>query len=519
MSSNNLATASAPTTTGRWVLLATILASSMAFIDGSALNVALPRIQIDLSATGVDLLWIRSAYSLWVASLILVGGSLGDHLGRKRIFAIGIAIFAAASLVCGLAPTTGVLIAARAVQGVGGALMIPGSLAIISAFFPPDQRGRAIGTWSAFSTITTVLGPVIGGELASRGLWRAVFFINLPLAVIALATLYLKVPESRDETAPPQLDYLGAFLAMLGLAGITYGFIQGPELGWSIPIVLALVVGFGALIAFVVVESRSDHPMVPLRLFKSRTFSGANALTLFLYGALSGALFFLPLNLVQVQGYTEAEVGRSFLPFAILLTLLSRFAGGLADRYGPRLLLTVGPAITGLGFLILSLPGVTGGSSDYWTTYFPGIVVIGVGMGITVAPLTTAVMGSVSSSHSGTASGINNAVARTADVLATAIIGAVVLVTFNAALDTRTADLGLAPETRSALLSESVKLAGAEPPAGLPTETETVVVQRIKLAFVDTFRLAVLIGTGMAWLSALLAALIIEIKPQREAVE
>jgi len=501
--------------TGRWVLLATILASSMAFIDSSALNVALPAIQADLGASGAQLLWVVNAYSLMLASLILVGGSLGDHLGRKRVFMIGISLFAAASLVCGLAPSAGALIAARAVQGVGGALMVPGSLAIISAYFGPGTRGRAIGTWSMFSTLTTILGPLVGGELASRGLWRAVFFINLPLAVIALAVLYLKVPESRDETAPPGLDYLGALLATLGLAGITYGFIQGPDLGWNNPqILFALVGGLVALAAFVVVETRSDHPMVPLSLFKSRTFAGTNLLTLFLYGALSAALFFLPLNLVQVQGYNEAEAGRSFLPFAIILTALSRWSGWLVDRVGPRWPLTVGPTITGVGFFLLSLPGLTHGFADYWTSYFPAIVVMGIGMGVTVAPLTTAVMGSVSSNRAGTASGINNAVARTAGVLAIAIMGALALVAFRGALEARTVQLGLPSEVRVALESEASKLADADAPPGLPPQTQAAVEESIKLAFVDTFRLTTYIAAGLAWLSALLAALTVESRPE-----
>src|SRR6266540_499832 len=302
---------------GGWVLIATILASSMAFIDGSALNVALPALQADLHATGAQLLWIVNAYLLMLAALILVGGSLGDRLGRKKVFMAGIGLFMLASLACGLAPTVELLIGARVIQGIGGALMIPGSLAIIGASFGAEQRGRAIGTWSAATTLVTIAGPVLGGFLAGAGLWRGVFLINLPLGIAALLVLYFKVSESRDETVDRAIDYLGAILVALGLAGLTYGFISAPTRGFDdIQSAGALVVGVGALAAFVVVESRTPHPMLPLRLFRSRTFSGTNLLTLFLYGALSVGIFFLSLNLVQVQGYSQSLAGLAFTPFA-----------------------------------------------------------------------------------------------------------------------------------------------------------------------------------------------------------
>lgn len=500
--------------TGRWVLVSAILASSMAFIDGSALNVALPSIQEALAASGPDLLWIVNAYALFLAALILVGGSLGDHFGRKRIFMIGIGVFAAASLACGLAPTTMILIVARAVQGVGGALMVPGSLAIIAACFESAERGRAIGTWSAYSTLTTILGPVLGGELAGRGLWRFIFFINIPLALVALVILYLKVPESRDEKAAAELDYPGALLVTLGLAGITYGFIEAPRRGWGDPLILvALVGGLAALVGFVLVERSSRHPLIPLAIFQSRTFSGTNALTLFLYAALAGALFFLPLNLVQIQGYGQAMAGRAILPFAASLMILSRWAGGLVDRTGPRLPLTVGPIITGVGFLLLSQPGLTEGPADYWTTFLPGIIALGIGMGITVAPLTTAVMGAAPANYAGSASGINNAVARTAGVLAIAIMGGIALLAFGNALARQTEELELPAEARAALQAEAEKLGEAEAPAELPAETKTAVEQAIREAFITTFRLMNGIAAGLAWISAGLAAVLIEKKP------
>lgn len=498
-------------TNPNWVLVATILASSMAFIDSSALDVASPALQADLHIDGSQLFWIINGYALFLASLILVGGSLGDHYGRKRVFMIGIALFTAASVACGVAPSPDLLIGARAVQGIGGALMVPGSLAILSASFSAERRGRAIGTWSTFSTLTTILGPMLGGWLAGQGLWRVIFFINLPLAVTTLVILALKVPESRDETAPKQLDYPGALLATFGLAAITYGFLQAPKLGLTESTVLiALLGGVVALIAFVWVESRSDHPMVPLKLFRSRTFSGANALTLFLYAALRIAPLFLILNLVQVQGYPQESAGLTFLPFALLLTVMSRWAGGLVDRIGPRLPLTIGPLIAGVGMFMIGLPGITEGLNTYWVTYFPGIVILGIGLGITVAPLTTAVMGSAPAESTGTASGINNAVARTAGVLAVAILGSLALFVFSSVLENRTRELNLPAQAQAELRVEAAKLADALPPAGLTPDLKTQVEMAIKWSFVDTFRFVTLLAGGLAWLSALLAWFLIQ---------
>ena len=456
-----------------WVLFATILASSMAFIDSSALNVALPAIQADLEATGIELLWIINAYLLLVASLMLVGGSLGDHFGRKRVFQTGIMVFTGASAVCGLAPGTGVLIAARAVQGIGGALMIPGSLAIIAALFPANRRGRAIGTWSAATTITTIGGPILGGALAEAGLWRLIFFINLPLGLLALVALFRYVPETRDETAAHDLDYPGALLAFLGLSGIVYGALevgrQGPAAGFTDPVVVgSFLAGIAALIAFVYIENRSANPLVPLHLFRSRTFSGVNLMTVFLYAALTGTFFFLPLNLVQTQNYGETMAGFALIPFTVLLALLSRWAGGLADQYGPRLFLTVGPFMVGVGWLVLSLPGVTHGPETYWGTYFPGVLIVGLGMGLTVAPLTTTVMSTAPSSHSGVAAGISNAITRSSQVLATAIMGAVALVAFNAALDLRSETIeGLTGPQQAAIIAEARELGQASVPRRL----------------------------------------------------
>ncbi len=500
--------------TGRWVLVSTILASAMAFIDGSALNVAMPALQAGLQASGAQLLWVVNSYLLVLAALILVGGSLGDELGRKRVFMAGIGLFMLASLACGLAPTADFLIGARVAAGVGGALMIPGSLSIISSYFGAERRGQAIGTWSSVTTMVTIAGPVLGGLLSNAGLWRGVFLINLPLGAAALAVLYFKVPESRDEESSGKVDYLGAFLAMLGLAGLTYGFISAPALGFGDPRVAGtLAGGVVALAAFVVVEARregSGRAMLPLSLFNSRTFSGTNLITLFLYGALSVGGFFMSLNLVQVQGYNLAIAGLTFLPSALLLTTLSRWSGKLADRYGARLPLIVGPSIVGLAFVEWSLVGITRGPADYWTTYFPGTLLWGLGMGLTVAPLTTAVMGSVATHHSGTASGVNNAVSRTAGVLAIAVVGAVALFAFATALQAHTAPLALPVEARTALQAQAGRLGGAEVPAQVAAEDVGATHLAIKLAFLDAFRVVLFICAGLAWLSAAMAAVLVE---------
>jgi EmrB/QacA subfamily drug resistance transporter len=488
--------------TGFWVLTATILASSMAFIDGSALSVALPALQADLGASAADLLWVNNAYGLMLAALILVGGALGDLYGRKRIFMLGIGLFAAASLLCGIAPNSALLIAARTVQGLGGSLMIPGSLALISANFGENQRGAAIGTWSAFSTITTILGPGLGGVLASAGLWRLVFLINLPLAAVALWVLLRHVPESHAHQAR-KLDYPGAVLATLGLAGITYGLIEVPAQGWtSAAVVVALAVGLLALVGFVLVELRSPEPMLPLSLFRSPIFSGTNLLTLFLYGGLYGIFFFLPLNLIQVQGYNEALAGMANLPLALMLAILARPAGSLADRFGPRLPLTIGPALAGAAFAWLAWPGLTGGPGDYWLSFFGPIVLLGLGMAITITPLSAAVMGAVDSERAGIASGVNNAVSRIAGVLAIAVMGLVALTSFAGALEQQALAQGLDEATRSALAQEAPKLAGAVPPANLDATSLAAAQTAIKLAFIDVFRLLCFVSAGLAWISA-----------------
>lgn len=496
-----------PPGAGPWVLASTILGSSMAFIDGTVVNVALPALQRNLGATGSEAQWVVESYALFLAALILVGGSLGDHLGRKRIYTAGVILFTAASVACGLAPNVTALIVARAVQGVGGAMLVPGSLAIISATFGGEARGRAIGTWSGFTTLTSALGPVLGGWLVQTISWRAVFLINVPLA-LAVLLITTKVPESRDEHASGGLDWLGAALVTLGLGGIVYGLIEWSAIGFGRPAVsIALALGVVALLLFLLVESRVAAPMLPLSLFQSRTFTGANLLTLLLYGALGGALYYLPFNLQQAQGYSAAAAGASFLPFTAIMFNLSRWAGGLVSHYGARLPLTVGPLITAGGFLLFSVPG-RGGS--YWTTYFPAVVVLAFGMAITVAPLTTVVMNAVSSDQSGIASGVNNAVSRAAGLLAIAILGIVVASSFSSNLDSRLARDHVTPAIRHALDAQQSRLAAARPPAGVDAATRIRLKNDIADAFVESFRLAMCIGAALALLSALCARLLIE---------
>ena len=496
---------SSSTAAGRWVLVATIAASCMAFIDGSALNVALPALQRDLGTGGAGLLWVLNGYLLVLAALILEGGALGDRLGRKRVCMWGIALFAAASLGCGLAPSTAWLVAARVVQGVGGALLIPGSLALISAGFPADKRGQAIGTWSSATTLVTLGGPALGGWLADAGRWRVIFFLNLPLAAVALWVLWRKVPETRDETGT-EPDWLGAALAALGLAALTFGLLAAPDRGWGHPLAWGpLAGGLAALGAFGAVEARSAHPMLPLVLFRNATFSGTNLLTLLLYGALAAAMLFLSLNLVQVQGYSQLQAGLAFMPLAGAITLLSRVAGGWADRHGPRPLLAAGPLVVAAGFGWLGQVGLTGGPSAYWTTFFPGLLLFGLGMALTVVPLTTAVMTAVADHYAGTASGVNNAVSRTAGVLALAVMGAFALGNFASQLRARTVALPMPSAARAALGREAAKLGAAAVPGAVPVAQRPAVRAAIRAAFVQTYQRVLWGCAALAVLSAGLA--------------
>jgi EmrB/QacA subfamily drug resistance transporter len=471
----------------------------------------LPALQREFSATVAQAQWVIESFALFLAALLLVGGAAGDRFGRRRVFAIGVALFTAASVWCGFASGIEELIIARAVQGIGGALLVPGSLAIISASFAEAERGKAIGTWSGYSAMTAALGPVLGGYLIDHLSWRYAFLINLPVGVVVLALTYWHVPESRNREAAARVDWAGGALASVGLGGVVYALIEAPARGWGHPaIVSAFVAGAAALAAFVVVERRHPAPMLPLDLFRSRNFSAANGLTLLLYAALGGGLFFLPLNLIQVQGYTGAQAGAALLPFVLCLFFLSRWAGGLVNRYGAKPPLVVGPAIAGVGFALLAVPGIGG---SYWSTFFPGVLVLGIGMAITVAPLTTVVMGSVGMQAAGAASGVNNAVSRVAALLAIALLGIVMTYGFDRTLEQKLTTLALPPQTVQAVEQQRDKLAGIEIPSDVEPGAYDALRDAIGISFVWGFRAVMILSAVLAFASAALALTRIEQRP------
>jgi EmrB/QacA subfamily drug resistance transporter len=485
---------------GPWVLIATILASSMAFIDGTVVNVALPALQSALHAAVTKIQWVVESYALMLASLLLLGGSLGDLYGRRKIFICGVLLFAIGSSWCGLSSSITSLIVARGLQGIGAAFLVPGSLAIISASYTEDERGRAIGTWSGFTAITAAIGPVLGGWLVENESWRWVFFINLPIAILVILISLWRVQESRNEEASKSLDWLGATLATFGLGGVTYALIDASASTSSREAVIWVLgmAGVGALLGFLAVESRSQTPMVSLRLFRSRDFSGANLLTFLLYAPLGGILFFFPLDLIQVQHYSATQAGAALLPLILLVFVLSRWSGGLVARYGARMPLTVGSLVAASGFALFIRPGI---GASYWITFFPAVVVLGIGLAISVAPLTTAVMESVPASEAGVASGVNNAVSRIAGLLAVAVFGLVLSAGFNRSLDHSLPRMQLSLSARQSAEMQRSKLAGAQ-------IREPLIMHAFDEAFVSGFRDVVWISVGMALLSAVSAQMI-----------
>jgi EmrB/QacA subfamily drug resistance transporter len=485
----------------RWVLAATILASSMGFIDGTVVNIALPALQAQMGATITDVQWVVEAYTLFLGSLMLTGGALGDKFGRRRIFFIGVVVFTGGSIACGLAPNMTLLIAFRAVQGVGAAMMVPGSLSIISATFPDNERGKAIGTWSAFTSVTMVIGPLVGGALIDHVSWRAIFFLNVPLAVVTMYLTIRYVPESR-EAKSQRLDWPGAVLATCGLGALVYGFIESSMVG--------IVAGLALLAAFVVVEWRSASPLLPLELFRSTAFCGANLITLFLYAALAGCLFFVPMNLIQLQGFSATEAGAAMIPTVLLLFLISRWAGGLADRIGAKPLLIVGPTVAGAGFALFLLPGL---NASYWTGFLPGFIVLGLGMSITVAPLTATVMGAAKRDHSGVASGVNNAIDEIAGLLAVAVFGLVMAHAFNGGLESGLQAAKVAPQVQQEIRTQEPKLAAIEIPKGLGTAQGDAIKQAIDTSFLSGFRLVMVLGVALSLLSAICAWLTLGATP------
>lgn len=403
----------------RWLLAASVLGSGIALLDATVVNVALPAIGCELGADLTGQQWVLDSYLLSLSALLLSGGAAGDRYGRRRVFLVGLAVFTAASLVCGLAPSIGWLIVARLVQGVGAAALVPGSLALIDAGIGDDDRGRAVGIWAGMSGVTTALGPFIGGWLVDAASWRWVFFLNIPLAV-AVAWIALRhVPESRNPTAAGRPDILGTVAVAVGLAGAVYALIEIPSRGWSLTTAAAAVVGAAGLVAFPLIERRVQSPFLPLTLFRSRQFTGANLTTLTVYTAVGGALFLLVLQLQQSLHYTALQGGLATLPMTIIMLIGSPWIGALAQRRGPRILMTVGPLIAALGLALMArvVPGTT-----YLGTVLPAVVVFGVGLALTVAPLTAAVLAAVPDSYAGTASGVNNAISRVAGLLAVAVL-------------------------------------------------------------------------------------------------
>jgi EmrB/QacA subfamily drug resistance transporter len=443
------------TARGRWVLAATVLGSGIAFLDATVVGIALPSISRTFGGGVGTLQWVITGYSLTLAAFLLLGGSLGDRFGRRRVFSVGIAWFAVASACCGLAPTSGFLIGARVVQGIGGALLTPGSLAILQASFRPEDRSRAIGAWSGLGGVASAAGPLIGGYLLAVASWRWVFFINVPLSLFVLAITARHVPESSDPTNKGRVDTVGAALAVIFLAAATYALIEGPTRGWSSPVIVtAFVLAVLAAPAFIIVERRVAGPMLPLDLFRSRQFSGTNAVTFVVYGALGGALFLLPVELQLVQHYTPLDSGLALLPVTVIMLLFSARSGQLSTRIGPRLQMSLGPVLVGAGLALLARATDSG---SYWAQVFPAVLLFGFGLAFTVAPLTATAMGSAPAEHSGIASAVNNTVARAAGLFAVAVLPLAAGLTGAAAL---------APSELAAGFRTAVYISGAACAAG-----------------------------------------------------
>jgi EmrB/QacA subfamily drug resistance transporter len=489
--------------TGKWTLGACIIASSMAFIDTSALNVVLPSLQEDLDATGTDLFWVLNSYLVMLSSLIIVGGSLGDKLGRVKIFRWGIILFTIASILCGIATSIDQLIWFRILQGTGGAFMIPGSLAIISATFSDQEKGKAIGTWSAATVLVTMGGPILGGALADVGLWRLIFFINVPLGIICTIVLFLKVPESKAPENKYRIDWKGAFFLAFSLATFTFGFLNIPELGISdLKSYLPLLIGIVSFVSFLYLENRVKAPMMPLGIFKNRTFSGVNLLTFFLYAGLSAVMLFLSLNMIQIQGYTQMQAGMTFLPFTILMALIAKKVGSLSDKWGARNFLIGGPVVTGMGFLALGLVGQTIGVEAFWTTFFPGILLFGLGMSLTVVPLTSTVMQSIGNDRAGIASGVNNSITRISGTFINAVLGAGAVYFFSLLVSNQVENLQLSNQVVESILQESINFGEAKVPSSVAAENTGEIQQIYTTSFITAYKWVCYISAAMAFLGA-----------------
>jgi EmrB/QacA subfamily drug resistance transporter len=482
---------------GNWIIAATVLGSSMEFIDGTVVNVALPSLQSSFAATGTQVQWVVEAYALFLSALLLSGGSLGDRLGLRKTFLAGVVLFACASVWCGFAPSLHQLLAARCLQGAGGALLVPNSLAFLSASFSGVQRGRVIGTWSGFASMMTALGPVVGGWIVQHGSWRWAFFLNVP---IAIATVWITLAKTKLTTVPIEvkaLDWRGALLGTAGLSLMTFSLMQW-EAGKTLTH-LAGLAGVVFLMAFVYAEREAAAPLMPLDLFQNRTFTGSNLVTFFLYAALAGALFYLPLNLIQIQGYSPTQAGGAMLPLVVTMFILSRWAGGLLARYGPKLPLIVGPLIVAIGYALLARPGV---GDSYWAGYFPAMVALGVGMAISVAPLTTVVMSSVNQRRAGVAAGINNAFSQTAALFAIAICSPLFYSTFSHSLSVQLEKAGISAQTTEQIEHQKLRL------GAIQTQNASAK-SAVDESFVTAFRLIALLAGVSAATAGITAAVTI----------
>jgi EmrB/QacA subfamily drug resistance transporter len=498
-----------------WVIVAASLGSGMAFLDSTVMNVALPAVQINLELSAREVQWVFGAFAVVLAAFLLLGGTLGDHYGRRRIFVLGAMIFAAASVWCALAPGPGQLIAARAVQGAGGALLVPASLAIVGASFEGSQRAKAIGLWGALSGTAMAVGPILGGWLVEDVSWRAAFLITPAMAVAAIPIALRHVPESRDPEAH-RLDYIGATIATLALGGLVYGLIESTASGFADPVVLAaLLLGACALWTFIFVERHENDPMVPPSLFRSKNFDGANLVTLLFYMALTGSLYFVPFLMMQVHGYSAFVTGSVFLPFVAMALLLGRLSGYILARFGVKIPLVVASLAAALGFALFAVPGVEHGT--YWMSFFPAMVVQGFGMALAITPLTTVALGSVEGEHSGLASGVNNAAARVAAPLAVAVLSVFIYGVFSTSLDARLDTMKLPGEVRSELEAAKDHLAAAEAPEGVDGGTAAQIENAIDESFVAGFRTVMLVCVVLALASALAAALLVDDRSVRVA--
>jgi len=483
-----------------WVLTVTILGSSLAFMLASIINVALPAIQETFDATVAQMQWVASAYTVLLASLTLAGGAAGDRFGRRRAFLVGTAGLALASIAASVAPTTGSLIAARAAQGLAAALLVPNSLALLSAAFPKAERGRAIGTWSAATALIGAVSPLLGGWFVDAGSWRVAFAAVVPLALLTLAIAAFRVPDPPVMRRAPAVDWTGAALATLGLSAAVTGIIA---FGSGVASFVALALGAAALVAFVDHERRAASPMVPPALFASRTFRGVNILTLLVYAGVTGAFFVLPFNLVQVQGYSSTATGAAFLPFALLVGMLSRWVGRLADRIGSKPLLVSGALLTAIGLASFALPGIGG---PFWATVLVPMTLTGLGMALTVAPLTTTVLTSVEPAAAGVASGVNNTAARVGTLLAVAVIGVVALALYRGALERRLTAAAVPADVARVLAAERRSFADTTLPASVDPAARPLLAQLVNDAFLDGFRGSVLLCAALVLAGAAVAA-------------